>query len=122
MFEVEITRNFSAAHRLDNYNGDCSRLHGHNWIVRVTAKAEKLDDIGISVDFRKLKNALDSVLALMDHNNLNEIPTFQGANPTSEIIARYIYAEMSKTINSKHVRIAKVTVSESPDSTASYYE
>ncbi len=122
MFEVEITRNFSAAHRLDNYNGDCSRLHGHNWIVRVAAKAQKLDDIGISVDFRKLKNALDSVLASMDHNNLNEIPAFQGANPTSEIIARHIYAEMSKAINGNHVRIAKVTVSESPDSTASYYE
>jgi 6-pyruvoyltetrahydropterin/6-carboxytetrahydropterin synthase len=122
MFEVEIIRNFSAAHQLNDYNGDCSRLHGHNWIVKVFARTEKLDDIGISVDFRRLKQELDAILAPMDHNNLNEITSFNKKNPSSENIAKHIYTEMSKAINTNSLTISKVSVSESQDSIASYFE
>ncbi|HPN84832.1 MAG TPA: 6-carboxytetrahydropterin synthase QueD [Victivallales bacterium] len=122
MFEVEITRNFSAAHKLDQYKGDCSRLHGHNWIVKVFAQSKELDDIGIAVDFRKMKQTLDSILSSMDHHNLNEITVFKGRNPTSENLARHIYCEMSKVLNTASLKISKVSVSESQDSVASYFE
>lgn len=122
MFEIEITKNFSAAHQLKNYNGDCSRLHGHNWIVKVTARAEKLDNIGIAYDFRKLKQSLDNVIASLDHSNLNDLPHFEEQNPSSELIAQLIYHEMSKIVNDENVKIAKVSVAESQDSVATYYE
>ena len=122
MFEIEITKNFSAAHQLKNYNGDCSRLHGHNWTVKVTARAETLDNVGIACDFRKLKKSLDSVINSLDHSNLNDLPLFKKQNPTSELIAKFIYQEMSKIINDNNVSIAKVSVAESPGSSATYYE
>jgi 6-pyruvoyltetrahydropterin/6-carboxytetrahydropterin synthase len=122
MFEVEITRNFSAAHCLRNYQGNCAKLHGHNWIVKVSAKSGKLDEIGIAVDFRKLKENLDEILTSLDHNNLNDLPLFSDRNPTSENVAEFIFGRMSEKLNSRSVKISKVTVSESPDSSASYYD
>ena len=37
MFEVEVITNFSAAHRLRNYNGKCERLHGHNYLSTIVS-------------------------------------------------------------------------------------
>jgi 6-pyruvoyltetrahydropterin/6-carboxytetrahydropterin synthase len=122
MFEVEITRNFSAAHCLRNYQGNCAKLHGHNWIVKVSAKSGGLDKIGIAVDFRKLKENLDEILISLDHNNLNDLPLFSDRNPTSENVAEFIFGRMSEKLNSHSVKISKVSVAESPDSSASYYE
>jgi hypothetical protein len=34
MYLLNVTAHFSAAHRLEGYNGACRNLHGHNWKVR----------------------------------------------------------------------------------------
>ncbi|WP_353891030.1 6-carboxytetrahydropterin synthase, partial [uncultured Victivallis sp.] len=39
MFEIEIDRSFSAAHQLRGYNGDCCKLHGHNYKITVTVRS-----------------------------------------------------------------------------------
>jgi 6-pyruvoyltetrahydropterin/6-carboxytetrahydropterin synthase len=122
MFEIEIKRNFSAAHSLKNYPGNCSRLHGHNWFVSVCVKSEKLNELGIAVDFRKLREELDAILLSLDHCNLNELPAFAERNPSSENIAAYVFKKMSEKINTASVRVSKVSAAESADSIASYYE
>ena len=73
MYEIDIERDFSAAHYLRGYNGDCSCLHGHNWVIQVVAKAEKLDEIGIAIDFKRLKSELEVLLDGLDHKNLNDL-------------------------------------------------
>ncbi|OGV37113.1 MAG: 6-carboxytetrahydropterin synthase QueD [Lentisphaerae bacterium GWF2_49_21] len=122
MFEVDIRRDFSAAHRLKGYKGNCASLHGHNWTVTVTVRSEKLDKIGIAVDFRKLKTELDAVLAKLDHSNLNDLHIICSPNPTSECLAKFIYDRLSAKINARHVKVAKVRISESKDTGATYYE
>ena len=120
MFEIDITRNFSAAHQLKGYDGDCAFLHGHNWNVTVTVRTESLDKIGIAVDFRKLKKELDRIILKLDHSHLNKL--FHSPNPTSECVAKFIYDNLSKKINDKRIRVFKVRVSESNDTGASYFE
>jgi 6-pyruvoyltetrahydropterin/6-carboxytetrahydropterin synthase len=122
MYEIDIERDFSAAHSLRGYQGNCSALHGHNWKVQAVVQAEKLDEIGIAVDFRKLKLELDKILEELDHCNLSELEYFQQANPTSEMIAKLIFDKLSLNINTKNVRVTKVRVCESPGSGATYYE
>ncbi|CAG36995.1 related to 6-pyruvoyltetrahydropterin synthase (partial length) [Desulfotalea psychrophila LSv54] len=39
MFEIFIKTHFSGAHHLRDYPGDCEHPHGHNWKVKVTARA-----------------------------------------------------------------------------------
>jgi len=122
MFEIQVTTHFSAAHHLVAYPGDCAQVHGHNWQVSVFVQAEHLNQIGIAVDFRDVKQAVAEVVDNLDHRDLNAQPAFQQINPTSEVIARYIYQQLSTRINDAGVRVARVTVSEAPASSASYFE
>ena len=122
MYELEITRHFSGAHRLAGYPGDCRKLHGHNWLVTVRLTASELDEIGIAVDFKTLKAALDDAITRFDHAYLNDLPDFAECNPTSENIARILYLDLKNRLNTPRVRVAKVTVAESPGSSAGYYE
>ena len=122
MFEIEIDRTFSAAHQLKGYDGDCRNLHGHNYEVTVTVQAETLNEIGIALDFKRLKAAVDEVIAPYDHRNLSELPDFQSVNPTSEILARTIYRKLGALLNDDRVRVAKVRIGESATSRLTYSE
>ena len=122
MYELEITKQFSGAHSLTGYPGDCRKLHGHNWQVTVYLHASALDEIGIALDFKILKKELNEVIDRFDHVYLNELPEFAECNPTSENIARIIYCELGKRLNDERIKVAKVSVEESPGSRASYFE
>ena len=122
MFELDIRREFSAAHQLKGYHGDCSNLHGHNWTVEVFIHSGQLDEIGIAMDFKVLKKELDAILEGLDHKFLNEHDAFRTKNPTSENLAMYIYKTLSAKINTENVSVSKVRVCESANSGAAYFE
>ena len=122
MFEIEIDRSFSAAHQLRGYNGDCCKLHGHNYKITVTVRSSELDEIGIALYFKKLKAELDALLAEYDHSNLSELADFQAVNPTSENLARTIYRKISEKMNSGTIRVHRVRVGESDHSAVTYFE
>ncbi len=122
VFEVYIKTHFSAAHFLRGYDGDCSRMHGHNWIIEVYVRCSLLNDIGIGVDFRDIKISVKDVLGGLDHSNLNELSDFEKINPTSENIARFLYQEIGKVLNTDTVRVSKVKVCETPGAGAFYWE
>ncbi len=122
MFELDITREFSAAHALRGYNGDCKELHGHNWTIQVFVRSQELDEIGIAVDFKVLKKELNEILAELDHKYLNELPAFANCNPTSENIACYIYKRLAAAVNDGRAKVSRVRVCESLTSGASYFE
>ena len=121
MFEVSVRSRFSSAHALVGYKGNCERLHGHNWNVEVTVSGEKLDSAGLLIDFRELKRVIDEITGGLDHLNLNELPYFSENNPSTENIARYIYAEAAQKMPAG-VRVAKVDVEETEGCRGAYYE
>ncbi|MBN2301714.1 MAG: 6-carboxytetrahydropterin synthase QueD [Lentisphaerae bacterium] len=122
MFEVSIKTHFSAAHRLEGYNGACAELHGHNWEVEVFVSGERLDAAGMLVDFRVLKDTVAEVIVGVDHKYLNDLPMFVDCNPSSEQIAKYLYDELSAKLGNWSCRVSKVSVQEAPGSIASYWE
>ena len=122
MYEVVVYTYFSAAHNLRGYHGKCEELHGHNWKVSVQVGAEKLDQLGMVIDFKELKKELNKVIQKLDHKYLNDVPPFDSINPSSENIAYYIFQELKKAINSGRIKVIKVSVWESEDSTATYLE
>ena len=122
IYEVYVKTHFSAAHALRGYLGDCARTHGHNWIIEVYVKCKELDSIGIGVDFRDIKTAVKEVLSGLDHFDLNDLPAFEEVNPTSENIAKYLYYEIGKNLNSDIVRVSKIKVCETPGAGAFYWE
>ena len=115
MFEIEIDRTFSAAHQLRGYNGDCCK-------VTVVVRSPEQDEIGIALDFKKLKSELDSLLAVYDHSNLSELPEFREINPTSENLAKTIYRKISEKMNGGAIRVHRVRIGESDHSAVTYFE
>lgn len=122
MYELVIESKFAAAHQLRNYNGRCENLHGHNWRVTVHVTAEKLNEIGLAIDFADLKRITREQLDQLEHVYLNEVFPFTEINPSSENIARWLYNNLSKKINDDNVMLSMITVWESDTASASYYE
>lgn len=120
MYEVTIIKSFSSAHRLADIGGKCEELHGHNFKVEVTVGAPSLNSEGILIDFRLVKKWLQNILDQMDHQHLNELPFFQGLNPSSENIAHYIYNAMKNAANAESVKILSVKVWESEHAAVTY--
>ena len=122
MFEISAETSFSAAHQLRGYQGSCSRLHGHNWKIRVRVFCDQLDEVGIGLDFRKLRATLEASTKRLDHQNLNEVPPFDRINPTSDHIARYLFEELKPKLACARVSIRSVRVSESATVAVTYEE
>lgn len=122
VYEIYVKDHFSAAHALKGYNGNCSRLHGHNWVIEVFVKCRKLNPIGIGIDFRDIKKNLKDILEKLDHTNLNDLAEFSTINPSSENIAKIIYEELSQRFNTGDIKVSRVKVCETPGCGSAYGE
>ena len=88
MYELVVHKTFAAAHNLRGYEGECEKLHGHNWKVEVTLKSEKLNGLGMVMDFKIVKKTLEGILSRFDHSYLNELEEFNQENPTTENVSK----------------------------------
>ena len=122
MYELSVEVSFAAAHQLRGYKGKCENMHGHNWRVQISVAADKLNDIDIAIDFHDLKRIAREVVAPLDHSYLNDVFPFTEKNPSSENIAKWIFDSLRKKINTENIRVGAVTVWESDNASASYYE
>ena len=82
---------FNSAHLLKDYDGKCSRMHGHTWKISLWVKgsAKDRDKIGILWDF----NNLNKIINKLDHQYLNDI---LNKNPSVENLTIYIYESLKK--------------------------
>jgi len=125
MFEVTVEAGFSSGHYLRNYRGKCENPHGHNYRVLVTLAGAELDEGGLLLDFKLLKDLLKPVVEYLDHRMINDLAPFTELNPSAENLARYFYDETSGRlldITGGRVRIKDCTVFETDTSFARYYE
>ncbi|MFO8165180.1 MAG: 6-carboxytetrahydropterin synthase QueD [Desulfatiglandales bacterium] len=120
MYELRVITYFAAAHQLRHFRGKCEKLHGHNWKIEVYIEGEKLNDIGLLIDFKDVKNATSKILEGLDHSFLNELPPFKDQNPSSENIAAYIFRELGNELNDTRIKVSKVTAWESDFASATY--
>jgi 6-pyruvoyltetrahydropterin/6-carboxytetrahydropterin synthase len=94
--DMEIYKefHFEAAHRLPNVPSGhkCARLHGHSIQVRLSVSGEAPEPAGWVMDFADLKAGFQPILEQLDHYYLNDIAGLE--NPTSENIARWIWARL----------------------------
>lgn len=115
MYEITKDFAFSASHQLAGLPDDhpCSRLHGHNVIVRMHLAAEQLDAVGFVVDYRALDGFKQWLDEHFDHRHLNDVVTF---NPTAEQMAHYLYRVAAE----QGLPVVAISWSETPKTWATY--
>jgi len=121
MFDIFIKTHFSGGHHLRAYPGNCERPHGHNWKVKVTVRASELDHLGMGIDFKVLKQQVNAVVDELDHRDLNEHPSFQHCNPSSEHIARFLFQQLQEPLASTRYHLHAVEVRETDSNGVIYY-
>jgi 6-pyruvoyltetrahydropterin/6-carboxytetrahydropterin synthase len=119
-YTLKVLTEFASAHTLAGYPGACSRMHGHNWKVEVEVIAGTLDQTGMALDFKRIKQAANEVGNKLDHQYLNDIPPFNELNPTAENIAAWFFQELSRNLNTEHARVHSVTLWETDRACVKY--
>lgn len=123
---------FEAAHKLEEHDGKCARLHGHSWVGRVYVSGRYLvasgPKRGMLIDFGTVKEQLVNpvVEELLDHHYLNE--TLGSSRPTSEYVAKFLFQCFSQRLRElavkdntlSFVRIAAVEIEETCTSGCKY--
>ena len=112
MYELNLKHKFSAAHKLENYKGPCSNLHGHTFLVNIKIKTELLVN-DMVVDFKELKNAINKKF---DHKYINDQVSY---NPTAEGISEDIYNIVEGLMEIRPQKI-EVTVWESDNASIKF--
>ena len=126
MFEVTVEAGFSSGHFLRNYRGKCENPHGHNYRVFVTLIGSELDEAGLLLDFKLLKQVMRPVVDRLDHQMINDLEPFrEELNPSAENLARYFFQQTSAQLldmTAGRVRVKDCTLYETDTSFARYYE
>lgn len=106
MYRVTREIHFCYGHRLLNYDGKCRHLHGHNGRAVIALEADRLDTLGMVMDFSRIKEVVSNwidenldhkMLLHKDDPVLSELrrrgePVYVlDVNPTAENIAKLIF-------------------------------
>ena len=97
--------------------GKCANPHGHghNYTVEVLVGGAVDDVSGMVMDLAELDALVQrEVIEPFDHINLNCLPLFEKAIPTSENLSVAIYEQL-KTVLPRGTVLARVRVEETPN-------
>ena len=108
MSNITCTRRlqFCAGHRVMGHENKCANLHGHNYVVFITAKADDLDSLGRVIDFSVIKSKVGNwIEQYWDHGMVlyeQDVETIEAIrkldtklyplpyNPTAENMAKWL--------------------------------
>lgn len=139
-YVLEKSFRFESAHRLaKNYEGKCRNIHGHSWNGKIAISTSNLDNFGFGLDYSELKHFIKPVEDKLDHSILLEQSDLELIelckksnwkyiifleNPTSEVIAEYIYKEAVKYFSNTYpdIKVDYVDINETCTSSCRYTE
>ena len=137
MYFLKSEAHFDSAHFLSGYEGKCSNIHGHRWIIKATIYSEKLITDGqmrnMIVDFGVFRKDLNNIADNFDHSLIIEKNTLKprtleclkeenfriieiDARPTAETFSKLFYDMLVE----KGYAVKSVSVYETPQNCAVY--
>lgn len=106
MYRLSIQRDFSARHRLVGGDwGAENETHAHRYRAQVIVEGDELDEHGFLVDLVALRGAIDEAVARVAGRALNDLPDFEGLNPSLEHFARIFHAMLAPRIADRQLSL-----------------
>ena len=119
MFIISVETHFRASHQLVLPDGSKEPVHSHDWIVTVDISSEKLNNMGVVMDFRVLKAMIDKTVVGFNNKALENIDYFKQNNPSAENVAKYIYEKLLIELP-EGVKLLNVRIVEEPGCSATF--
>lgn len=121
MYAVTVTRDLIVQHWLTVPDpGPEGELHSHPLTVEVRVEGETLGEYGYLVDIDDLKAVVDGLVDRYRDATLNDLPEFEGLNPSVEHFSRFFAERVADGIETDDVDAVEVRTWEDDTAAASY--
>lgn len=121
VYVVAVQRDFVARHFL--FGGDWgseNEIHSHHYRVEVQLEGMELDLNGYLVDIVDIESRLDELVNSYREKTLNELPEFQGLNPSIEHLSRIFCETLWVRIDAPNIQAVTVRIWENQIAWASF--
>jgi 6-pyruvoyltetrahydropterin/6-carboxytetrahydropterin synthase len=99
MYTVAVKREFVAQHFLVGGDWGAENFkHSHHYVVELQLEGETLDSHGYLVDIVDIENHLEDRVAYYRDKTLNDLPEFEGLNPSIEHFSRILCQVLADSI------------------------
>jgi len=108
MYELSIQRDFIAQHYLIGGDwGAENQLHSHHYNLEVRIRGPELNEHGYLLDIVDFSEHLEAVVGQYQDRTLNDLPEFEGLNPSIEHFTRVIFQALEDHITepSQHMLV-----------------
>lgn len=120
MFEVGVTAQFEAAHRLVGDFGPATRMHGHTYRLEAAVRGPELRADGTLFDITALQGAVQGLVGELHYRDLGEVPGLAGVNSTAENVAAFCWRRLAAQLGGLGLVALTVRVWENPGAYAAY--
>ena len=121
MYTVAVSRDFVAQHFLIGGDwGAENELHSHHYRVEVQLWGATLDKHGYLVDIVDIETNLEALAAHYRDKTLNDLPEFEGLNPSIERFARIFCQALSGRIQAPNLSAITLKMWENEIAWAAY--
>jgi len=121
MYTLAVRRNFIAQHALIGGDWGAENLpHSHHYVLELQMEGDTLDHHGFIVDIVEVEQALNSLVNGYRDHLLNDLPEFNGLNPSLENFSRILCISLNKSILAENITSVKVILWENEIAWAAY--
>ncbi|TQQ80028.1 6-carboxytetrahydropterin synthase [Halonotius terrestris] len=121
MYAVSVSRAFVAQHYLTVPNpGPEGELHSHQFTAEVTFRGPALGEYGYLVDIDAVIEAVEATVDSFRDETLNDLPAFEGLNPSAEHFARIFGDRLSDRLDPEPATELEIALQEDDVATVSH--
>ena len=121
MYSVSVRTDFIAQHFLIGGDwGPENQRNSHRYVLELTLDGPSLDQHGYLVDIVAVSSALSDIRSRYSDELLNELPEFEGLNPSLEHFARILCERLVRELAAPNLWAVSVRLWENETASASY--
>lgn len=121
MYTVAVKRDFVAQHYLVGGDwGPENDPHSHHYAIELQLEGTELDQHGYLVDIVDIETNLEALVEEYRDQTLNDLPAFEGLNPSIEHFSRILCLEMDGRILAENITTLTVKLWENEIAWACY--
>ncbi|MEI7844176.1 MAG: 6-carboxytetrahydropterin synthase [Chloroflexota bacterium] len=121
MYTLAVRKDFIARHYLIGGDWGAENLpNSHHYLLELNLSGSVLDLHGYLVDIIEVEQHLNEVVTYYNENMLNDLPEFEGINPSIENFARILCKSFDERLKTTNITKIKVVLWENDKAWVSF--